>query len=149
MKKRSSISMVVVILAGLVMLLPMPAAASQPQDVTFEFYGNLFTQESSFSATGVVNDSGIYEETRLNFADGTAHGTVTTTSEAGTITFKWQALITSETATHRTLEGRWTIVSGSGAYANLHGEGTVDIFVDFTTAELFVTEEGVAHYDNR
>ena len=149
MKKRTSISMVVAILAGLLMLLPVPAAASPPEDVTFEFYGNLVTGESTFSASGAVTDSGTYEETRLNFADGTAHGTVTTTSDAGTITFKWQARITSETATHRTLEGRWTIVSGSGAYANLHGEGTVDIFADFTTAELFVTEEGVAHYDNR
>ena len=141
--------MVVAILAGLVMLLPMPASASPPQDVTFEFYGNLFTQQSSFSASGAVTDSGTYEETRLIFADGTAHGTVTTTSEAGTITFKWQARITSETATYRTLNGRWNIVSGSGAYANLHGEGTIDLFVPFATAELFVTLEGVAHYDNR
>ena len=99
MKKRTSISMVVAILAGLLMLLPVPAAASPPEDVTFEFYGNLVTGESTFSASGAVTDSGTYEETRLNFADGTAHGTVTTTSDAGTITFKWQARITSETAT--------------------------------------------------
>ena len=151
MKKITAISAVMVILVGLLPLCPRPAIASQPQSVSIHTYGSFLTRSGTFDASGVITDGGTYFEDRIFFGDGIGHGTVilTNTSGTGTITFIWQAAITSDDQNGRTLEGRWNIVSGTGVYTNVHGKGTLSILVVWATTEVDVMLSGIAHFDER
>ena len=82
---------------------------------TFPLFPGTFTISGAFEASG--------DATMLygpNFNGIRAHCTITLTDEFGTITIHEECQFASNP--HK---GRWEIVSGSGDYANLHGNGSL------------------------
>ena len=146
------LSLILVVLA----LMPAaPASATKPEAVTIET-SRLRGAPGSFSATGGIVDAGMF--TTLNVIPSAAgapafliiHATYEFVGELGTFVIRTQI---KETATDDpnvfTGEGVWVVLSGTGAYANLHAEGAV-IGVTDENAEpdLFVrTYTGTAHVD--
>ncbi len=82
------------------------------------------------SAVGTFNASGLVrrrwdQQLRLFFtADGTIHGVKTLVGDQGTITIRFQANLTWKPDGTGEANGQYVIVSGTGAYAKLHGVGT-------------------------
>ena len=44
--------------------------------------------------------------------------------------------------------GQWAVVSGTGAYANLHGAGSLTMDIDFVSGAAVETMEGSVFFDS-
>lgn len=134
---------------GVAALAVLPAAAgSAPQDVTIviqQHFTGPDTLAGTFVASGAIADSGSYVET-FRLAGRTVHGVKTLTGRDGTITLQSQGVLvpTGET-TAEIVHGRWVILSGAGAYAELQGEGDVSVSVDFAQGSGVATHTGQVH----
>jgi hypothetical protein len=132
-----------------------PASASQPEAVTIET-SRLRGAPGTFSATGGIEDAGTFTTLNVHASAAGAptfliiHATYEFVGERGTFTIRLQI---KETATADpavlTGQGAWVVLRGTGAYANLHAEGTVTGVVDERAEPaLFVrTYTGNAHVD--
>ena len=67
------------------------------------------------------------------------HGTTTFTGSAGSITVRWQSL--HYPFENPVFDGSWTIVGASGAYAGLHGAGSVVFSVTGEETEMPIIDE--------
>ena len=145
MLKRALIVLAVALALGL----PAGAQATPPSPVTIE-NPQVFTGPDStagtFVATGAVSDSGTTAET-FRIDGRTVHALKTYAGSLGTFTVTAQGLITFTGATTAVLEGRWLVVSGTGAYANLHAEGSLVNVVDLAAGTSFQTVTGQGHFD--
>lgn len=134
---------------GIAALAVLPAAAgSPPEDVTIviqQHFTGPDTLAGTFVASGVVADAGAYVET-FRLAGRTVQGVKTLTGRDGTITLQSQGVLvlTGET-TGEIVHGRWVILAGTGAYAELQGEGDVSVSVDFAQGTAVAMHTGRAH----
>ena len=116
----------------------LPASAAPPEDVSFvvtvTLAGDLTasTTSGTFSMTGAITDSGS-ESGDGRFAGlghlktgepNSLHSEMTLVGSEGTIELRLVGLYGQLPAPSATGEGRWVVVGGTGAYADLHGEGS-------------------------
>jgi hypothetical protein len=153
MKAKVSFMMVVVILIGLMLVLPGPAQAARPVgglQITADLE---MTGPNSAAGSFIISsplfeeDSGAAYETFILAAD-TIHGIKTLEGMNGTIVIKFQATSTFDGPVGRAV-GSFVIISGTGAYHNLHGVGTTDATLDLSAIPPTITAfyEGAAHCD--
>ena len=145
----SKIMTLALILVCLLVILPAPAQASQPEELTIN--AELWmTGESSahgdFMTTGLFADSGEAWETFFIAAE-TIHGVKTLAGAAGNITIRFQAQLTWTGPTTGIAEGRFVIVSGTGAYKKLHGVGETYAALNLTAFRILASYNGTAHFD--
>jgi len=145
MKTRASVLMAIM-LVSVLMALPTPAQATTPAEnllitADLQIMGNGYAEGSfDISSPLFVDDSGnAYQSFKI--VGGTVHGIKTLIGENGTIVIKFQARITPLGAV-----GCFVIISGGGAYANLHGVGTSFATIS-ETGQILATYEGTAHCD--
>jgi hypothetical protein len=143
-----------VVVAALAALVAAPtASATGPEPVRIELNGLITGPSSihgSFAASGAINDSGAWDET-FQFRGRSVHLLKTLTGAAGTITIKARAVVVETSPTTITFQGgNWIVVSGTGAYADLHAVGTPGgasgSFADLATGAVRVIHEGRAHF---
>lgn len=79
--------------------------------------------------------------------DGTIHGVKTLVGADGAITIRFQAELTWTGPTTGSAEGRWVIVSGTGAYEKLHGVGATYAELDLAAGQIWASYTGKAHFD--
>ena len=101
------------------------ASASQnhkPVTITAVYNFSTFPNVSgTFTTTGALNTSGTTTMAINPNANGTrAHCVIVLTSELGTITIHQECEFATSPA-----KGQWQIVDGTGAYANLKGNGSL------------------------
>ena len=133
---------------------PVAAQATQPEPVVIEMNGVATGPNSvtgTWAASGAVADAGTYEET-FRFRGNTAHVVKRLTGAEGTIVLKAKAVVVWISPTVATFAaGQWRFASGTGAYEDLHGQGSPAVgdgsSFDAATGVAIVTHEGVAHYD--
>src|SRR5436309_478707 len=139
----------------------LPAAAAPPQDVTinstFVAVGDLTegTTTGTFSISGAISDSGAltgdYRFAGLGHletgAPNSIHADQTLAGEQGTISIAIVGLYGPFVDGVKTGEGRWVIVGGSGAYEDLHGEGSWTASADFRAAFAGTGPPVVVHTD--
>ena len=155
----------VAVLCTLLLLLcsfALPAGATPPQElnfttnVTYNVMQGPPSVSGTWTATGLINSSGDAWIDHFNagwndagFWLRNSHTTEVYTDDQGTITL--EAHITNISGSNPLSgDGRWVIKSGTGAYADLHGVGTVSIYGEMTTfPNLIVTAtySGVGHFD--
>lgn len=136
----------------------LPASASPPQPVCFDVVAGLGGGPGTWSATGLVESSGT--ATFAPFLAGwdpalgmpaTVHDRFVLAGEQGTITFQGQgksALVVDHDGNLVPgYEVTWVILSGTGAYSNLRGQGDGYGWPDFASGTFPVFQCGQAHYE--
>lgn len=135
----------------MVMFLPTVASAAPSAPVTFtgtitvsgEPTGNGanggITNTGSWTASGAVTGSFAVSEP-TTFGGAALHYDGTLTGSQGTLTIRVNARFVGADATHVYVSGVWSILSGTGAYANLAGNGDYSGTIDRTVTPKVVTE---------
>jgi hypothetical protein len=102
-----------------------------------------------WSASGAFTDSGTLADTPQHFTrTGTYHFLRTYTSSAGTFDTRGDAKITpTSTPGVFAVSGYWTVISGTGAYSDLHGTGTISETFDANAGTVVGTWDGLVHFD--
>ncbi len=146
--------LVLAILATLATGLATSASASPSQPISIATSKPPGPVPGTFAASGAFADSGTINN--LSFAPsafgsptfGVSHITILFAGSAGTFTLKAQI---TETLTSDpnvlTDNGTWTIIDGTGAYANLRGQGTVVGTVDDNVNLITRTYQGNVHFN--
>jgi hypothetical protein len=96
--------------------------------------------EGTGAASGAVHGSFTIVENGQLQVGPTINLTEVLTGEGGTITIGVEARFVGGTATTETVQGYWTLVTGSGSYADLHGTGTYDATVSFAANPHTISE---------
>jgi hypothetical protein len=149
---------IVVTLAAFAFVAEPSASATTPAPVTFSTTVQPVNQPSpcpgfpevvqgASAASGVIIDTFAVNDCAM-FAHNTLHAQRTLQSHFGTIgmTINAKGVPSARTPTSLTFMGTWTIVSGSGAYATLQGQGDFTAKVDLETDISHETESGQAHF---
>jgi hypothetical protein len=147
----------VTVLGTLLLLLcsfALPASAAPPQDLSFTFdvtYAPIpiYEGSGSWSSGGLISGSGdLYESVVVGGFDGcpkTVHITTVLTgpTPADSVTVRQQHIRRAECSSPGspgTYEGNWVIVSATGDYAGLRGQGQLTA----TTEVQFISGVGPA-----
>ena len=141
-------ALAIALIAGLSLVGPgKTIAAGSANSVTIVL--NLTGGEGPFIATGDLNTSGFNTMVVRGTRTGTLHCSTVLTDAHGTITINLQCrmILTSETTAGG--PGHWVVASGTGAYANLHGTGSLTMDIDFVTGAAVETLVGFVFVDNR
>jgi hypothetical protein len=112
---------------------------------------NLFTgpntQAGTFHMAGALSDSGPVTAvfTVTPSGDGTAvlEGDHTMQGADGTLVVRTRARVWPFPAARVTVKGTWTVVSGTRAYAHMHGGGEIRAVGDFTNNTATILRDGV------
>lgn len=144
----------VAVTATCAVALAASTSASAGQQVTIQTAKPPGPVSGTFSATGAFTDDGTINNLSIGFSAlgaptfGITHVTVLFTGDDGTFTLKAQITETL-TANPQVLtdSGTWTIITGTGAYAHLHGQGTVTGTVDDSIPLISRTYAGEVHFD--
>jgi hypothetical protein len=105
---------------------PTAATATTPSNVTITSAITVGPFTGTWSAAGGISDSGTLAEPSVNFVgNGQLHIVRDVTGSAGTFTLRIDSTLTN-TEPDGTVDfnGHWAVISGTGAYSTLHGEGT-------------------------
>jgi hypothetical protein len=143
-----------VLVSGIVLaiwLAVAPAQATVSTGVTITSTVDLNTDPATgtWSATGGVNDAGTLVEPRLNFVgNGELQITRVNSGSEGTFTLRILSKVTSvEPNGDVDFTGRWVVISGTGQYATLHGQGTRTAVFHADTRTVTETLTGTVHFD--
>ena len=80
---------------------------------------------------------------------GTLHCSTVLTDAHGTITLDLQCRMIPTSETTFGGPGHWVVVDGTGAYANLHGAGSLTMAINGLTGDTVETLVGFVSFDNR
>lgn len=156
--KLNKVSMLTLAMMLLIVALPSPASASPPESIYFNIVAGLGGFPGTWSSGELVTSSGTATfdpfvagwDSRLGIP-ATVHDIFVLTDENGSITFESQgkSTIVNDDNDNPVPGFRltWVIISGSGAYAKLHGQGEGYGWPDFASGTFPVYIRGQAHYD--
>jgi hypothetical protein len=142
-------------LVGILAAIAGPVAAAQPQDVSIVAHterGCPTPASCVFVATGAITDGGMATTDLVHVAAlpspvvGTAQYLKTFHGVMGSLTIRLDSMIKSTNdPTLWDEQGNWVIVSGTGAYAGLLGEGSESGIRDFEHQSLDAEYTGQVH----
>ena len=147
---RIALSALVVVLSAASLAVASPSSASTRLAVAISSQIDLSTDPATgtWTATGAIADAGTLTEPFLKFVgNGQLHIERVLTGEQGTITLRIQSTLTGVIGDIAKFTGYWVIVSGTGAYADVHGQGLRTATVDLNTAIATETLTGDVHFD--
>lgn len=130
---------------------PAPLGFSGQATDTAELSGlgfdHAFTNLGTWTATGALSGSfNVSEQTWLSGFSVHCVDTLTpVTGEAGAITVGVNAKFVGSTTQYGYFSGTWTITSGTGAYANLTGNGEYTGVIDRFAQPRTITETLTGH----
>ena len=129
-----------------------PAAASTSVPVTIQATVMIGPFTGTWSASGGISDSGTLVQP-VDFRVGVGAGGFgqvhlvrVMTGSNGTITLVEDDSLTLEPDGTIAATGHWTVIAGTGAYADLHGQGTRSAVAD-THGVVTETLTGSVHHD--
>jgi hypothetical protein len=129
-------------------------SASGSQEVTIQTSKAPGPVSGTFAATGAFSDSGAINNLTIRFSAlgapdfGITHVTILFAGNDGTFTMKAQIKETLTSDPNVLADsGTWTIIAGTGAYSDLHGQGTVAGTVDDNVNLITRTFEGDVHFN--
>lgn len=124
------------------------AQASQPQAVEITFNLDLtgaYTAAGDFTISGAIQETGKASQVVRITDDGMIQGKKVLVGQNGTITLRFNA----EPTPSGEAFGHFLVVSGTGAYKNIHGNGTTYATVVFEDGipKIVGTYSGDVHLD--
>ena len=154
LKRRLTIVCLAVAGAAAGLLAPLAASGGPSQRLYLGMNLHLTgsnTSAGTFVASGAVADSGAADVRELAIVptgsadNGRLSGREIYTGRLGTIVTRFEGEAFPLSSPHEVGNGRFEIVSGTGPYAGLSGNGTFEIVVDEITNQLIGTEVGRVH----
>jgi TAT (twin-arginine translocation) pathway signal sequence len=133
---------------------PVVAVAAEDSDEKRLFIGFSLHSAGVAATAGTFVMSGRFEDSGTSTADhitlvpidnsnrSRASGNQQFVGLKGTIFTRFKGIYFPNTSTHVVSEGSFTILSGTGAYAGIHGGGSFLIVVDFISDQFIGTETG-------
>lgn len=107
------------------------------------------TQSGTFSIAGAISDSGLATATFTITPRGGDRGFIdgdhVLQGSHGTLVVRTHALVYPLGDPRVLVEGRWVVVSGTGAYEGAQGGGSVRAVGDFTTGTATIIREGAVN----
>lgn len=147
MKKSIRILLLLALAVLLALFLTGVAYATRPQEAYFEFDLLLTGMDSAagtFTAIGAVNDYGAAHQVFWYTDDGNVQGIKTMEGQLGTITLKFTAMPMPD----GTAIGHFTVMGGTGAYEDIHGQGDTYANLVFEPVPGIVgSYSGKVHFD--
>ena len=134
-------------LLALAAVLAAPVGATPSSTETIVLMRNGDLNEVGWSASGAFADSGSWTTNFLEIGGGrspTAAGMLKTTETGANGTFE---MIFQLTGIPTVFGGTWQITDGTGAYTDLHGNGTWIHSTDAVTGNGIFTCTGTVHFD--
>ena len=124
-----------------------PAMASTSVPVTIHSTVIVGPFTGTWSASGGISDSGTLAETSVNFVgNGQLHIVRDVTGSQGTFTLRIDSTVVAvEPNGNVDFTGNWLVIAGTGAYADLHGQGTRSAVADHGVVTETLT--GSVHFD--
>jgi len=155
---RGKIALAAAALAAAVALVAVPLTAASSVDTKLQIGYSLRLfgvgigpggTAGTFIASGAVRDSGTVTGHSTvtpfgNEGDGQLEGTLTLVGGLGTITEESSGIAGPLGAPHTAAQGTFRIVGGTGAYANITGQGTFNTVADFSTNQAVRIDDGQA-----
>ena len=150
------VNLLIMVFMVLIIVIPSPVSASPPEQIHFHVVAGLGGFPGTWTSSGLVASSGT--ATFAPFVAGwdsklgipaTVHDTFTLTDEHGSINFKGQgksAIVNDDNG--NPVPGyrlTWVIISGTGNYADLHGQGKGYAWLDFSNGTFPINMIGQAH----
>jgi hypothetical protein len=144
----------ILILLLVIMGIALPASATSPEKLNFTFTDVTYYDLPADTGYGTWSASGLFTAAGSNVEDPNHSGwdpdgcwravhsvdTLTDGATGGTITIRSQVtkIAGATYCASFSAEVHWVIVSGTGAYANLHGQGdgTASGYLEFTDTGL-------------
>jgi hypothetical protein len=135
--KKLKLSVLATTLSLLVALIAVPVGAAAPLAVHFDVTATIAPDADLFVASGPAVDAGAMcpagDSTNTSIVASTPSGGTTSTLRVlkhfvcgdGSGTFDISMIVRLDLTTHYTT-ARWRIVSGTGDYAHLHGNGSLN-----------------------
>jgi hypothetical protein len=125
-----------------------PAVASASVPVTIHSTVIIGPFTGTWSASGGISDSGTLVEPSVNFVgNGQLHIVRDVTGSQGTFTLRIDSTaVAVEPDGSVDFTGYWVVITGTGAYADLHGQGTRSAVAD-TNGVVTETLTGSVHFD--
>jgi hypothetical protein len=123
------------------------APAAVPQAVTINV--NRGAAGDFWSSSGAFTDAGTLADSPQKFTrTGTYHVSRTYTGSNGTFEVRADVkIVPTATPGVFAVSGYWTIIAGTGAYANLHGTGMLTETFDANAGTVVGTWEASVHFD--
>jgi hypothetical protein len=149
MKSRVVFPVAAVVVA--VMLAASPAtvqAAPIPVTIILDNHFTATGTEGPFTATGGLNTSGFNVMDVRPTKSGTLHCRTVLTDANGSFTLGLECRMIPTGPTTAGGPGHWVVLSGTGAYANLHGTGSLTMDIDFVAGTAVETMDGEIFFDN-
>jgi hypothetical protein len=124
---------------------PVMASTSVPVTIHSAVIVGPFT--GMWSASGGIDDSGTLVEPTVNFVgNGELHIVRDVTGSRGTFTLRIDSKVVAvEPDGSDVFRGHWVVIAGTGAYADLHGQGMRSAVV--TNGVVTETLTGSVHHD--
>lgn len=134
--------------------MPVAAVAAETSDEKRLFIGFSLHPTGPTSTAGTFVMSGRFEDSGASTAHDIALVAVDKTDRSrlsgnqefvgqkGTIFTHFEGISFPNTSPHVVGEGRFTILSGTGAYTGARGRGSFLVVVDFLSSQLIGTESG-------
>jgi hypothetical protein len=141
-----------VAIAGVAAIVPLTASGGSGGHVMIA-ERNLFTgpntQSGTFHMAGALSDSGdvtaVFTVTPSGDRSAVLEGDHTMVGENGTLVVHTRARVYPFPAARAFVEGKWNVVSGSGAYAGMNGGGSVKAVGDFTNSTVTILRDGAVN----
>jgi len=153
MKQRLLLLTAALAAVATLVVVPMTSASSVDTKLqigqSLRFAGGPGASSGTFVASGAIRDSGTVTSRAVltpfgNQDDGRLEGTETFVGRLGTFTTEFSGIAGPVGTPHVAGKGTFRIVDGTGAYAELRGQGTFLVVVDFSTLQAVRTDEGQA-----
>ncbi|MEJ7792221.1 MAG: hypothetical protein WKF65_09660 [Gaiellaceae bacterium] len=154
MKQRLLLLTAALAAVATLVVVPMTSASSVDTKLqigqSLRFAGGPGASSGTFVASGAIRDSGTVTSRAVltpfgNQDDGRLEGTETFVGRLGTFTTEFSGIAGPVGTPHVAGKGTFRIVDGTGAYAELRGQGTFLVVVDFSTLQAVRTDEGQAN----
>ena len=151
---RTRTSLIATLLTLAVVAVAVPLATASPANDNRLVIGIKLTFDSSTHASGsfaaccAVNDAGSAQANILSYTpsgdQATFKATNTYTGHNGTFEILLTGVTGPLTSPIHIARAHWTVISGTGAYTNLHGDGRLTAVTDDTNGSLagIATGEG-------
>jgi len=130
------------------------AGSSTTKDITITTFAGKSGGAETFtwSGSGAIKDSGAWSDNKVIWGAvkspvvGTLHNTLTLTGSGGTMKLNYNGVLsTTPDPNVYKIEGSWTIVSGTGKYKSMMGQGNGTVMINFSQSTANGTLTGKVH----